>query len=65
MKHIVIFGPTAIGKTSLSIKLARHLDTEIISADSAQVYKKLNIGTAKISKEEMKGIKHHLIVYES
>ncbi|HCB64190.1 MAG TPA: tRNA (adenosine(37)-N6)-dimethylallyltransferase MiaA [Fusobacteria bacterium] len=61
MKHIVIFGPTAIGKTSLSIKLARHLDTEIISADSAQVYKKLNIGTAKISKEEMKGIKHHLI----
>lgn len=61
MKHIVIFGPTAVGKTSLSIKLAKKYGSEIISADSAQIYRDLNIGTAKITKEEMQGIQHHMI----
>lgn len=58
---IVIAGPTGVGKTKISIDLARILNAEIISSDSAQVYKGLNIGTAKITDEEMQGIKHHLI----
>lgn len=58
---IVIVGPTASGKTSASIKLAKLIDGEIISADSMQIYKEMNIGTAKPSVEEMDGIKHHLI----
>ena len=58
---VVLTGPTAVGKTELSIRLAEALDGEIISADSMQVYKKMNIGTAKIRKEEMGGIPHHLI----
>ena len=58
---IVIVGPTGIGKTKLSIALAKKYNTEIISGDSVQVYKGLNIGSAKISKKEMQGIKHHLI----
>lgn len=58
---IAIVGPTASGKTSLSIKLAKKLDTEIISADSRQIYKEFDIATAKPSKEEMQGIKHHLM----
>lgn len=60
-KGIIIAGPTGVGKTSLSIKLAKILKGEIISADSAQVFKELNVGTAKISVDEMGGIKHHLI----
>lgn len=60
-KLIVLTGPTAVGKTALSIKLAKKLNGEIISADSMQVYKYMNIGTAKITKEEMQGIKHYLI----
>lgn len=60
-KVIIIAGPTAVGKTNLSIQLAKKLNTEIISADSMQIYKKLDIGTAKVTKEEMGGIKHHLI----
>ena len=60
-KVICIVGPTASGKTSLSVKLARRLNTEIISADSMQIYKKINVGTAKVTKEEAEGIKHHLI----
>lgn len=64
-KLIILTGPTATGKTDLSISLAKALDGEIISADSAQVYKGLDIGSAKITKEEMKGIRHHLIdIYE-
>ena len=58
---ITIVGPTAIGKTSLAIKLARNYKTEIISADSRQFYKELNIGTAKPSNDELSSIKHHLI----
>ena len=60
-KAIVIAGPTGVGKTKISIDLASELNAEIISSDSAQVYRGLNIGTAKITKEEMQGIKHHLI----
>ena len=58
---IVIAGPTAVGKTNMSIKLAKILEAEIISADASQVYKKMDIGTAKITKDEMQGVKHHLI----
>ena len=60
-KVIVICGPTASGKTSLSIELAKKINGEIISCDSMQIYKDMDIGTAKPSKEEMQGIKHYLI----
>ena len=60
-RAIVIAGPTGVGKTKISIDLASELNAEIVSSDSAQVYKGLNIGTAKITNEEMQGIKHHLI----
>lgn len=66
---ICIAGPTAVGKTTLSIELAEYLNTEILSFDSRQIYKELNIGTAKPSLEERKGIIHHFIdeisVYQS
>jgi tRNA dimethylallyltransferase len=58
---IIIAGPTAIGKTALAIRLAKHLKTEIISADSRQFYREMNIGTAKPSEAELKEVKHHLI----
>ncbi|MBQ8914473.1 MAG: tRNA (adenosine(37)-N6)-dimethylallyltransferase MiaA, partial [Lachnospiraceae bacterium] len=58
---IILTGPTAVGKTDLSIKLAKAVDGEIISADSIQVYKDMNIGSAKITTEEMDGVGHHLI----
>lgn len=58
---IILTGPTAVGKTALSIKLAKAVNGEIISADSMQVYQYMNIGTAKIKKEEMQGVKHYLI----
>jgi|UniRef100_UPI00404A9D30 tRNA dimethylallyltransferase len=58
---IIIAGPTAIGKTALAISLAKHLKTEIISADSRQFYREMNIGTAKPSEAELKEVKHHLI----
>lgn len=57
---IVITGPTGVGKTKLSVMLAKMLDGEIINADSMQVYKELNIGTAKIKEEEKEGVPHHL-----
>ncbi len=60
-KVIVIVGPTAIGKTSLSIELAKKINAEIINGDSVSVYKSLDIGSAKITKKEMDGVKHHLI----
>ena len=58
---VILTGPTAVGKTALSIKLAKAINGEMISADSMQVYKHMNIGTAKIMPEEMEGIMHHLI----
>lgn len=58
---IIIAGPTAIGKTTLSIKLAKYYHTEIISADSRQFYREMNIGTAKPSEAELNAVKHHLI----
>ena len=61
MKGLVIAGPTGVGKTDLSLKLAKELKTEIISADSMQIYKGMDIGTAKIKQEEMNGIKHYII----
>ncbi|MDD6201632.1 MAG: tRNA (adenosine(37)-N6)-dimethylallyltransferase MiaA [Lachnospiraceae bacterium] len=60
-KLLILTGPTAVGKTDLSIKLAKKIGGEIISADSMQVYRKMDIGTAKISKDEMQGIPHYLI----
>ena len=60
-KVIVICGPTASGKTKLSVELAKKIDGEIICCDSMQIYKDMNIGTAKVTKEEMQGIKHYLV----
>jgi len=57
---IVIAGPTAVGKTKLSIELAKRLNGEVINSDSTQVYKEMNIGTAKVTDEEKEGIPHHL-----
>jgi len=62
---IVIAGPTAVGKTAISIQLAKQLNCDIISADSRQVYKELSIGTAKVSEEEMQGVKHHFLDFKS
>ncbi|PKQ46021.1 tRNA (adenosine(37)-N6)-dimethylallyltransferase MiaA [Confluentibacter flavum] len=62
---ISIVGPTAIGKTALSIKLAQHFNTEIISADSRQFFKEMHIGTAAPTKEELAAIKHHFIHHKS
>ncbi len=64
-KVIVICGPTASGKTALSIELAKKINGEIVSADSMQIYKDMNIGSAKPTKEEMEGIKHYLLDFVS
>jgi hypothetical protein len=63
MSHdiIVICGPTASGKTALSVSLAKELGGEVVSADSMQIYRRMDIGTAKPTKEEMQGIPHHMI----
>lgn len=58
---VVLTGPTAVGKTALSIQLAKAIGGEIISADSMQVYKQMDIGTAKIKPEEMQGVRHYLV----
>lgn len=58
---IVIAGPTASGKTGLSVEVAKQLHTEIVSADSMQIYRGMNVGTAKVTQEEMCGIPHHMI----
>ena len=58
---VILTGPTAVGKTKLSIELARQINGEIISADSMQVYRRMNIGTAKITEAEKEGLPHHLI----
>lgn len=61
-KHLlVIAGPTAVGKTSLAIRLAQHFSTEILSADSRQVYKEMSVGTAKPGPAEQQGVRHHLL----
>lgn len=60
-KVIILLGPTGVGKTGASILLAKAMDTEIISADSMQIYRHMDIGTAKPSREEMSGVKHHMI----
>ncbi|WP_252217329.1 tRNA (adenosine(37)-N6)-dimethylallyltransferase MiaA [Clostridium sp. VAP41] len=60
-KILVLGGPTAVGKTELSIRLAEKLNGEILSADSMQIYRKMDIGSAKVTKEEMRDIKHHMI----
>ena len=60
-KVIVICGPTASGKTALSIELAKRINGEIVSADSMQIYEEMSIGTAKPDEEEMQGIKHYLV----
>lgn len=62
---IVICGPTASGKTGISIELAKKINGEIISADSMQIYKDMNIGSAKVTKDEMQGIEHYLIDFVS
>ena len=62
MKPILcIAGPTASGKTALAVALARELDGEVVSCDSMQIYRRMNIGTAKPTAEEMQGIPHHMI----
>lgn len=58
---VILTGPTAVGKTKLSVELAKQINGEIISADSMQVYRRMNIGTAKVTPAETEGIKHHLI----
>lgn len=60
-KVVVILGQTATGKSSLAVKIAKKINGEIISADSRQIYKGLNIGTGKITEEEMRGVPHHLL----
>lgn len=60
-KLIVILGPTASGKTGLSVKLAKKFSGEVVSADSRQVFRSMNLGTGKVTKKEKQGIKHHLI----
>ena len=63
-KVIVIVGPTSSGKTALSVELAKRFDGEVISADSRQVYKGLDIGTGKVTKREMRGVPQHQVVDE-
>lgn len=58
---VAVIGPTGVGKTKMSIKLAKKYNAEIISCDSMQIYKKMDIGTAKVTEEEKEGIKHHMI----
>ncbi|MDN5951059.1 MAG: tRNA (adenosine(37)-N6)-dimethylallyltransferase MiaA, partial [Loigolactobacillus coryniformis] len=64
-KIILIVGPTAVGKTALSIELAHQFKGEVISGDSMQVYRQLDIGTAKIRPTEMQGVPHHLLDIQS
>lgn len=62
---VVVVGPTAVGKTVASIKLAQHFNTEIVSADSRQVFREMRIGTARPSAEELSAVKHHLIAHHA
>ena len=58
---LIITGPTAVGKTVLSIQAAKALGGEVVSADSMQVYRHMDIGSAKVTRDEMEGVPHHLI----
>ena len=60
-KILVILGPTSTGKSDLAVELALKYNGEVISADSRQVYKGMNLGTGKITKKEMRGVPHHLL----
>ena len=60
-KIVCVVGPTASGKTALSVALAKALNGEVISADSMQLYRGMDVGTAKVTREEMDGIPHHMI----
>ncbi|MEM9337062.1 MAG: isopentenyl transferase family protein, partial [Patescibacteria group bacterium] len=60
-KIVAVVGPTASGKTGLAIEIAKQFSGEVISADSRQVYRELDIGTAKVTEKEMQGVPHHLI----
>ena len=60
-KVIVIVGPTSVGKTKMGVELAKRLNGEIISGDSMQIYKTMDIGTAKVTEEEKEGIVHHCV----
>ena len=60
-KIIIILGQTAVGKSDFAVRLAKKINGEVISADSRQVYAGLNIGTGKITKKEMRGVRHHLL----
>lgn len=60
-KIIVLVGPTAVGKTYISVELAKKFNTEILSADSMQIYKEMDIGTAKVTEDEKKNVMHHMI----
>ena len=60
-KFVVITGPTAAGKTKVSVQVAKALGSEVISADSMQIYKDMNIGTAKATTEQMNGVRHHMV----
>ena len=60
-KVIIVLGPTASGKSDAAMQLAKHLETELISADSAQIYRGMDIGTAKPSLQEQAEVKHHMI----
>lgn len=60
-KLIVIYGPTGSGKTAMSIEIAKYLDTQIISTDSRQIFRYMDIGTGKITPEEMQGVPHHML----
>ena len=60
-KVIVVIGPTSVGKTKMGVALAKKLNGEVISGDSMQVYRQMDIGTAKVTIEEMEGVTHHCI----
>src|ERR1041384_8319179 len=62
---VIVTGPTAVGKTSVAIKLAKNFATEIISADSRQCFKELNVGVARPSQDELRQVKHHFIASHS
>ena len=62
LKGLVISGPTGVGKTDISLIIAKEIHSDIISADFMQIYKEMDIGTAKITNEEMNGIRHYMLI---